>query len=360
MPTLSNTIQMIRSKCLTLSVTLPSVKDWRKIVPQRKIPGVGPFARRASRAYNFWFRHMPTEPTEKPGLAQASHVTPAKVIPGDIEEIRVRGARVHNLKNIDFVIPHNAITVVSGVSGSGKIQPGVRHDLCGRPAPLYRIPFGLRAPVSRAHRETRRRRNYRDRAGHRIRQKNSTRNPRSTVATATEIYDYLRLLFARIGRTFCLRCGEEVRKDTLDEIAAKVLALPEGRRFLRSLRAKIVARRRLRRDQCSQRPARTKTNPIDPGSGPRILDRSAQAWLQSPLSIRPGIRIRHARGFARCEFHQARLCAGRSPRPIAGSPLALDGFNRDLLPRRPRRSDLGIRARVAGPRPGTDGIQRTL
>ena len=64
-----------------------------------------------------------------------------------------------------------------------------------------------------------------------IRQKNSTRNPRSTVATATEIYDYLRLLFARIGRTFCLRCGEEVRKDTLDEIAAKVLALPEGRRF---------------------------------------------------------------------------------------------------------------------------------
>jgi len=64
-----------------------------------------------------------------------------------------------------------------------------------------------------------------------IRQKNSTRNPRSTVATATEIYDYLRLLYARVGHTFCLRCGEEVRKDTLDEIAARVLALPEGRRF---------------------------------------------------------------------------------------------------------------------------------
>ena len=64
-----------------------------------------------------------------------------------------------------------------------------------------------------------------------IRQKNSTRNPRSTVATATEIYDYLRLLYARAGHTFCLNCGEEVRKDTLDEIAARVLALPEGRRF---------------------------------------------------------------------------------------------------------------------------------
>ncbi len=64
-----------------------------------------------------------------------------------------------------------------------------------------------------------------------IKQKNSTRNPRSTVATATEIYDYLRLLYARAGRTFCTNCGSEVRKDTMDEIAARVLALPQGRRF---------------------------------------------------------------------------------------------------------------------------------
>ena len=65
-----------------------------------------------------------------------------------------------------------------------------------------------------------------------IKQKNSTRNPRSTVATATEIYDYLRLLYARAGRTFCTNCGNEVRKDTMDEIAARVLtALPQGRRF---------------------------------------------------------------------------------------------------------------------------------
>ena len=65
-----------------------------------------------------------------------------------------------------------------------------------------------------------------------ITQKNSTRNPRSTVATATEIYDYLRLLYARAGRTFCMNCGSEVRKDTMDEIAARVLAQPNGRRFL--------------------------------------------------------------------------------------------------------------------------------
>ena len=174
---------------------------------------------------------MPTEPTEKPVADQAVPNAPAKVIPGDIEEIRVRGARVHNLKNIDFVIPHNAITVVSGVSGLGKSSlafdtlyaEGQRRYIESLSAYarqfLERIEkpdvdeiTGIAPAIA-------------------IRQKNSTRNPRSTVATATEIYDYLRLLFARIGRTFCLRCGEEVRKDTLDEIAAKVLALPEGRRF---------------------------------------------------------------------------------------------------------------------------------
>src|SRR5206468_4371137 len=63
-----------------------------------------------------------------------------------------------------------------------------------------------------------------------IRQKNTTRNPRSTVATATEIYDYLRLLFARVGRTYCATCGREVKKDTVDEVADVILALdPETR-----------------------------------------------------------------------------------------------------------------------------------
>ena len=61
-----------------------------------------------------------------------------------------------------------------------------------------------------------------------IRQKNTTRNPRSTVATATEIYDYLRLLYARVGRTYCLNCGQEVKKDTVDEVAGQILALGEG------------------------------------------------------------------------------------------------------------------------------------
>jgi excinuclease ABC subunit A len=149
----------------------------------------------------------------------------------DAEEIRVRGARVHNLKNVDFVIPHNAITVMTGVSGSGKSSlafdtlyaEGQRRYIESLSAYarqfLERIEkpdvdeiTGIAPAIS-------------------IRQKNSTRNPRSTVATATEIYDYLRLLFARIGHTFCLNCGEMVRKDTVDEIAARVMALGENRRF---------------------------------------------------------------------------------------------------------------------------------
>jgi excinuclease ABC subunit A len=198
----------------------------------------GPFAALDWTAYNCVFTRMPKNHTDKAALAKALRRGPEAAvaagpatIPGDIEEIRVRGARVHNLKNLDFTIPHNAITVVTGVSGSGKSSlafdtlyaEGQRRYIESLSAYarqfLERIEkpdvdeiTGIAPAIS-------------------IRQKNSTRNPRSTVATATEIYDYLRLLYARVGHTFCLNCGEEVRKDTLDEIAARVLALPAGRRF---------------------------------------------------------------------------------------------------------------------------------
>ncbi len=147
------------------------------------------------------------------------------------ETIVVRGARVHNLKNIDFEIPHNSLTVVTGVSGSGKsslafdtvyaegqrryvesLSAYARQFLERIEKPDVDLIDGIAPAVA-------------------IRQKNTTRNPRSTVATATEIYDYLRLLFARIGRTYCLRCGNEVKKDTVDEVAAAILALGEGTRL---------------------------------------------------------------------------------------------------------------------------------
>src|SRR5438876_10177077 len=147
------------------------------------------------------------------------------------DSIVVRGARTHNLKNIDFEIPHNALTVVTGVSGSGKsslafdtiyaegqrryvesLSAYARQFLERIEKPDADVIDGIAPAVA-------------------IRQKNTTRNPRSTVATATEIYDYLRLLFARIGRTYCLQCGNEVKKDTVDEVAEAVLALGEGTRL---------------------------------------------------------------------------------------------------------------------------------
>ncbi len=143
----------------------------------------------------------------------------------------MRGARVHNLKNVTVDIPHNALTVVTGVSGSGKsslafdtvyaegqrryvesLSAYARQFLERMEKPDVDEISGIAPAVA-------------------IRQKNSTRNPRSTVATSTEIYDYLRLLFARCGQTYCVNCGSEVRRDTPDEIADRVLALQPGRRF---------------------------------------------------------------------------------------------------------------------------------
>jgi len=145
--------------------------------------------------------------------------------------IRIRGARVHNLKNISLSIPHNQLTVVTGVSGSGKsslafdtiyaegqrryvesLSAYARQFLERMEKPEVDEIDGIAPAVA-------------------IRQKNTTRNPRSTVATSTECYDFLRLLYARVGQTFCPNCGARVRKDTVDEVAARLLELPPGSRW---------------------------------------------------------------------------------------------------------------------------------
>jgi excinuclease ABC subunit A len=145
--------------------------------------------------------------------------------------IRIRGARVHNLKDISLCIPHNQLTVITGVSGSGKsslafdtiyaegqrryvesLSAYARQFLERMEKPEVDEIDGIAPAVA-------------------IRQKNTTRNPRSTVATSTECYDFLRLLFARVGQTFCPNCGTRVRKDTVDEVADRVLAQSEGSRW---------------------------------------------------------------------------------------------------------------------------------
>src|SRR6266446_4997527 len=161
-----------------------------------------------------------------------SSVGPRSELPMTQEAIEVRGARVNNLKNISFSIPINQMTVVTGVSGSGKsslafdtiyaegqrryvesLSAYARQFLERMDKPDVDEVRGISPAIA-------------------IRQKNSTRNPRSTVGTQTEVYDYLRLLYARVGITICRVCGREVYRDSPESAADEILnALEEGTRF---------------------------------------------------------------------------------------------------------------------------------
>jgi excinuclease ABC subunit A len=148
------------------------------------------------------------------------------------DKIQIRGARQHNLKAVDLDIPRRAVTVITGPSGSGKsslafdtiyaegqrryvesLSAYARQFLERMKKPDVDFIDGLSPAVA-------------------IEQKNPTRTSRSTVGTATEIYDYLRLLWARVGRTMCPVCGRELRPDTAQTAADATLALPEGTRVL--------------------------------------------------------------------------------------------------------------------------------
>src|SRR3989344_3504367 len=142
--------------------------------------------------------------------------------------IKIRGARVHNLKNIDVDIPKNKLVVITGLSGSGKsslafdtlyaegqrryvesLSAYARQFLGVMQKPDVDKIEGISPAIS-------------------IDQRKSTHNPRSTVGTITEIYDYLRLLFARIGKPHCPKCGKLISRQTVDQITLQVLKLPKG------------------------------------------------------------------------------------------------------------------------------------
>ncbi|MCX6154732.1 MAG: excinuclease ABC subunit UvrA [Candidatus Kapabacteria bacterium] len=151
--------------------------------------------------------------------------------PAEKKFIRIRGAKLHNLKNIDLDIPRNAFTVITGLSGSGKsslafdtiyaegqrrfvesLSSYARQFLERMGKPDVESIIGLPPAVA-------------------IEQKPPSKNPRSTVGTSTEIYDYLRILFARIGKTLCKNCGKEIHKDSPASVVQSLLTMNEGDKF---------------------------------------------------------------------------------------------------------------------------------
>ncbi len=148
------------------------------------------------------------------------------------DTIRIRGARENNLKNVDLTIPRDKLVVFTGLSGSGKsslafdtiyaegqrryvesLSAYARQFLGQMDKPDVDAIEGLSPAIS-------------------IDQKTTSKNPRSTVGTVTEIYDYLRLLWARVGIPHCPRCGKEIRRQTVDQIVDRIEALPQGTRFV--------------------------------------------------------------------------------------------------------------------------------
>ena len=154
--------------------------------------------------------------------------------------IVIRGARTHNLKNVDLTLPQERLIVVTGVSGSGKSSlafdtvyaEGQRRYVESLSAYARQFLERMEKPdVDRVDGIC---------PAIAIRQKNSVRNPRSTVGTTTEIHDYLRLLFARVGRTICRGCGAEVTRETPEAVAGGLAGLPAGTRLLVGFAAPVA------------------------------------------------------------------------------------------------------------------------
>ena len=204
--------------------------------------------------------------------------------------IVIRGARTHNLKNVDLRLPKGQLIIVTGVSGSGKsslafdtiyaegqrryvesLSAYARQFLERMEKPDVDQIDGICPAIA-------------------IRQRNSLRNPRSTVATTTEIHDYLRLLFARIGRTVCRQCGNDVIRESAEVAAQQLLALPAGTRLLLGFDFPVVA---------GADEGESQTDESDAGTAPARDASSTEAMGRRGTPVEAAIASLRKKGFGR-------------------------------------------------------------
>ena len=179
-------------------------------------------------------------PKKQPTSSIASRRPPAGTT--ELDAIEIRGAREHNLKSIDVTLPKKKLVVITGVSGSGKsslafdtlfaegqrryvesLSAYARQFIGQMEKPKYDTIRGLSPTIA-------------------IEQKAASKNPRSTVGTITEVYDYLRVLFARIGEQYCITCGKKVGQGSAQEMVEQIATFPEGAKII--LMAPIVENRK--------------------------------------------------------------------------------------------------------------------
>ncbi|AEJ46704.1 excinuclease ABC (subunit A-DNA-binding ATPase) uvrA [Mycobacterium tuberculosis CCDC5079] len=218
------------------------------------------------------------------------------------DRLIVKGAREHNLRSVDLDLPRDALIVFTGLSGSGKsslafdtifaegqrryvesLSAYARQFLGQMDKPDVDFIEGLSPAVS-------------------IDQKSTNRNPRSTVGTITEVYDYLRLLYARAGTPHCPTCGERVARQTPQQIVDQVLAMPEGTRFL--VLAPVV---RTRKGEFADLFDKLNAPVLQPGAGRRCgasADRSAEAEKAGKARHRGGGGPSHRQGRRQAAAHR--------------------------------------------------------